>query len=281
MRTIKTTAFFALLVSFFLTSCTEVIELDLNEGDAQRLVVNGWFTNVPGKQRVDLTLTTSYFEPEVAPKVTGALVSVTDGTTIWNLDETAAGIYQPADEVVGEPGNTYTVNIEYEGEMYTASAFMRASNPIDSINVRILDPLEEFGFPADPYYSVRLWTEEPEGLGDAYIWYTYVNGEGIRDTLRELTIAEDSPFDGGTVEDLEIDFVDIESEAIMGDTLLLEQWNIGFDSYEILNEILTQTAFQGGIFDAPPANVSTNISNGALGLWGVASVESKQTIINE
>ncbi|MGB0422708.1 MAG: DUF4249 domain-containing protein [Flavobacteriales bacterium] len=281
MRSIKTTVLYTLLASFILTSCTEPIQLDLNEGDAQRLVVNGWFTNVPGKQRVDLTLTTSYFEPEVAPKVSGALVSVTDGTTTWNLNEVEPGIYQPAPEVVGEPGNTYTVNIEHNGKEYNASAFMRDSNPIDSLHVRILDPLEEFGFPDDPYYSVRLWTQEPEGLGDAYMWYTYVNGEGIRDTLRELTIGDDSPFDGALVENIEIDYVDIESEAVMGDTLLLEQWNIGFDSYEILNEILTQTAFQGGIFDAPPANVSTNISNGALGMWGVASIESKQTIINE
>lgn len=281
MRTIKTTVLFALLASFALTSCTEVIDLDLNEGDAQRLVVNGWFTNVRGKQRVNLTRTTSYFEPEVAPRVIGALVSVTDGTTTWNLDEVEPGIYEPDDDVVGAPGNTYTVNIEHEGEMYTASAFMRASNPIDSINVIVVDPLEEFGFPGDLYYSVRLWTQERPGLGDAYLWYTYVNGAGIRDTLRELTIAEDSSFDGGLVENLEIDFVDIDSEAVMGDTLLLEQWNVGFDSYEILNEILTQTAFQGGIFDAPPANVSTNVSNGALGLWGAASVEIKQTIINE
>ena len=281
MRIIKNTLFLAFLASFVFTSCTEVIQLDLNEGDAQRLVVNGWFTNVPGKQRVDLTLTTSYFEPEVAPKVSGAIVTVTDGTTTWNLDETEPGTYQPDDGVVGAPGNTYTVNIEYEGENYTASADMRESNPIDSIHVRALDPLEEFGFPGDPYYSVRLWTLEPEGLGDAYIWYTYVNGVGIKDTLRELTISEDGPYDGGLVENVEIDFVDMESEAVMGDTLLLEQWNIGFDSYEVLNEILNQTAFQGGIFDAPPANVSTNISNGALGLWGAASIESKETIIME
>ncbi|NQX91578.1 MAG: DUF4249 domain-containing protein [Flavobacteriales bacterium] len=280
MKTIQKTllAFAAIAL---LASCTEVIDLELNEGEAQRLVVNGWFTDVPGRSRVDLTLTTSYFQNEAAPRVSGALVSVTDGTTTWTLSEVSPGVYQPASDVVGEPGNTYTLNIEHEGENYEASAFMRASNPMDSINVRILDPLEEFGFPADPYYSVRLWTQEPEGLGDAYVWYTYVNGEGIRDTLNELTIVEDSFYDGSYVSDLEIDFVDIETEAVQGDTLLLEQWNIGIDSYEVLQEILNQTDFQGGIFDAPPANVRTNISNGALGLWGAATIVTKETIITE
>ncbi|MEO0403477.1 MAG: DUF4249 domain-containing protein [Bacteroidota bacterium] len=264
-----------------LASCTEVIDLELNEGDAQRLVVNGWFTDIPGRSQVDLTLTTSYFQNEAAPRVSGALVSVTDGTTTWPLSEVTPGVYQPEPDVVGEPGNTYTINIEYDGENYEASARMRASNPMDSIQVEILDPLEEFGFPGDPYYSVRLWTQEPEGLGDAYVWYTYVNGEGIRDTLRELTIVEDSFYDGAYVSDLEIDFVDIDTEAVQGDTLLLEQWNIGFDAYEVLQEILNQTDFQGGIFDAPPANVRTNISNGALGLWGAATIETKETIIQE
>lgn len=280
MKNLRTLFLFTILVAT-ISSCTEVIELELNEGDAQRLVVNGWFTDQPGRSRVDLTLTTSYFENQAAPRATGAIVSVTDGTTTWPLTEDEPGVYTPEDGVVGEPGNTYTINIDYDGEEYQASAEMRASNPMDSINVRILDPLEEFGFPEDPYYSVRLWTQEPAGQGDAYLWYTYVNGFGIRDTLRELTLVEDSFYDGAYVEDLEIDFVDIETEAITGDTLLLEQWNIGYDSYLILFEILNQTEFQGGIFDAPPANVSTNLNNGALGLWGAATIVEKETIITE
>ncbi|MDP4586986.1 MAG: DUF4249 domain-containing protein [Flavobacteriales bacterium] len=274
--------FFALMsLIVVLSSCQEVIELDLNEGDAQRLVVNGWMTDQPGRQRVDLSLTTSYFFNEAPPRVSDAVVSVTDGTDTWVFTEDEPGTYRPAADVVGEAGKTYVLNIEYAGETYNAAATLRASNPMDSIYVRYFDPLEEFGFPADPYYSVRLWTEEPEGEGDAYLWYTFVNGFGIRDTLRELTLVEDSFYDGALIEDLEIDFVDIGTEAVTGDTLRLEQWNIGLESYEVLNSILNQTEFQGGLFDAPPANVQTNLSNGALGLWGAASIVEKSTIITE
>lgn len=278
----KNTPFFALAsLLVILSSCQEVIELDLNEGDAQRLVVNGWMTDQPGRQEVQLSLTTSYFFDEEPPTVSDAIVTVSDGSETWTFTEVEPGTYRPGSEVVGEAGKTYTLNIDHEGETYQASATLRASNPMDSIYVRFFDPEEEFGFPADPYYSVRLWTEEPAGEGDAYLWYTFVNGFGIRDTLRELTLVEDSFYDGAMIEDLEIDFVDIGTEAVTGDTLRLEQWNIGLESYEVLISILNQTDFQGGLFDAPPANVQTNVSNGALGLWGAASIVEKTTVITE
>jgi hypothetical protein len=72
---IYTLAIFAL----FNTSCTERIELELNSDEHVRLVVEGWITNQQKAHSVKLTTTTSYFENEAAPKVSGAVVSITDG----------------------------------------------------------------------------------------------------------------------------------------------------------------------------------------------------------
>ncbi|MDG1766705.1 MAG: DUF4249 family protein, partial [Flavobacteriales bacterium] len=108
--------FLAFTGLILLSSCQEVIELDLNEGDAQRLVVNGWMTDQPGRQRVDLSLTTSYFLNEAPPRVSDAIVSVTDGTATWVFTEEEPGTYRPEADVVGEAGKTYVLNIEYAGE---------------------------------------------------------------------------------------------------------------------------------------------------------------------
>ncbi|MFT4682894.1 MAG: hypothetical protein ACJAU0_001915 [Flavobacteriales bacterium] len=271
--------FFALTALFF-ASCTERIDLDLNDQDGKRLVVEGWFTDEEKQHEVELTWTTSFFLNEAAPRVQGALVNITDGETTWDLTESAPGIYLTP-EVAGIPSTTYTINIEVEGENYTASSFMRPVAPIDSLHVRELDPFEEFGFPGDPYYSVRLWTQELPGTGDRYMWITYVNGESVRDTLRELTFVDDELYDGAYVEDLEIDYLEIESEATLGDTVFIEQYNIGEAAYDIFIGIMNETEWNGGLFDAPPANVETNLSNGALGYWGAAGVSTKSTIIAE
>lgn len=273
---------FAILPVFLLlASCTERIDLELNEDGNQRIVVDGWFTDQEQQHEVKLTWTTSYFSNQAAPPVEGAFLTISDGENTIELNEEEPGIYKTP-VTAGTPGNTYTLTIEHQDEVYEASSFMRPVAPIDSLHVRVLDPLEEFGFPGDPYYSVRIWTQELPGQGDYYMWQTYVNSFGVRDTLRELTFIDDQLYDGVYVEDVEVDFLSIEDgEATPGDTVFIEQYNIGADAYNIFIGIMNETDWNGGLFDAPPANVETNLTNGALGYWGAAGMSTAETVITE
>lgn len=267
-------------VAVLLSACTERIDLELNDDGNRRIVVDGWFTDKEEQHEVKLTYTTSYFANQPAPPVEGALLSISDGETTINLQEEVPGIYRTP-VIAGEPGKTYTLTIEHEGEVFTASSFMRDSAPIDSLHVRVLDPEEEFGVPFDPYYSVRIWTQESPGLGDCYMWRTFVNGEALRDTLREVSFTDDNLFDGVYVADTEVDFLEIDKDASFGDTVRIEQFNIGQEAYDIFIGIMNETEWNGGLFDAPPANVETNVSNGGLGYFGAASVQIAETVIEE
>lgn len=273
-------SFLLLALAVIFSACTERIELELNDDGNRRIVVDGWFTDREEQHEVKLTWTTSYFANQPAPPVQGALLNISDGETEIELTEEAPGIYRTP-VTAGEPGKTYTLTIEYDGEVYTASSEMRLSPEIDSLHVRILDPQEEFGVPFDPYYSVRIWTQELPGTGDCYMWRTYVNGESVRDTLRELSFIDDNLYDGVYVADTEIDFLEIEDEATIGDTVRIEQFNIGQQAYDIFIGIMNETDWNGGLFDAPPANVETNLTNGALGYFGAASVREAETVIQE
>ncbi|MFT5185077.1 MAG: hypothetical protein ACI84C_002213 [Flavobacteriales bacterium] len=270
----------AIAVLAILQSCTERIELDLNDEDSQRMVVEGWITNEEMKHEIELTETTSYFFEEAAPRVSGATVTITDGDSTWDLDEEEPGKYRTP-LITPQTDKWYTLTINHDGEEYTATSYMRPTFPLDSLNVRVLDPLEEFGFPADPYYSVRIWTQEVPGTGDSYMWTMNVNSESVRDTLNELSFVNDDLYDGIYVPDVEIHSLEIDIEATIGDTVEVIQWNIGREGYDVFVGILNETAFNGGLFDAPPANVNTNISNGAVGYFGAAGVTRRSTIINE
>ena len=67
------------LSAFFGTACTESLDVDLNEGENNRLVVAGEITNEPGPYSVRLTRSTSYFYNQPAPAELGAIVTISDG----------------------------------------------------------------------------------------------------------------------------------------------------------------------------------------------------------
>ncbi len=270
-----------LVVLVFLTcilsSCEEKIDLDLNEDEEfQRLVVEGWFTDEPGKQRVDLTLTTSYFQNQLAPRAEGAIVSVTDGETTWDYSETAPGIYETEDGVAGEPGKTFTLSIEYKDMDYSTESYMRPTAPIDSIAFEFIEEEEE---DLPDYYDVFIWMQELPGIGDSYMWLTEINGHPLRDTLTELSFETDEIYDGNYIEGVQIEYIDLINDMGAGDEFTITQYNIGTEAYDVFIGIMNETDWNGGLFDAPPANVNTNLTGGALGYWGAAGVSSRSGIL--
>lgn len=256
-----------------LSSCTKRIDIDLNTLENQRLVVEGWVTNQMQQHQVELTLTTDYFDTQVPPPAINALVTISDGSQTWNLTEEEPGIYRTP-EFAGEFGKTYTLNIDWSDENYTASSLLREVAPIDSMDFEYIDPLEEFGFEGDPWFDLLLWTYELEGEGDSYFWNIEVNGEPIRESLSDLSFVNDDLYDGNPISGIPVDALTYEEEAVEGDHIYIEQWNIGREAYDIFEAIMIETNWRGGLFDTPPANVQSNISNGALGYFGAAGISS-------
>ena len=274
MLVMKTTSKYILglcAVLLGLSSCTEKIDLELDEQKFQRLVVDGWVTNEAQKHRVKLSLTTSFFDKESVPVATGATVTISDGSTTWPLVEETPGNYYTAATAQGEVGKTYTLNVDYEGELYTASSYLRPVPQIDSVSYFL--NTEE---PDDPFYELYLYTEEPDGIGDYYMWRVSNNGEALRDSLREIVYVEDTFVDGNYITAWNFDNID----AVIGDSIKVDQMSITKDAYETFNAILLETEFRGGLFDSPPANVQTNVSNGALGFFGTSAVSSYSFVIN-
>lgn len=253
-------------------SCTKRIELELNDDNNRRLVVDAWFTSINKQHEVRLTETTSYYATEEAPKVSGAVVKITGPDVNETLIEEAPGVYRTS-SIAGTIGNTYTLTIEHDGETYEASGFMRDCAPIDAVTVEFEEVEEEEEVDVDGWYVVYINTQELPGLGDDYMWFTYINGEPLRDTLSEIFFVTDQFYDGIYIEEADIEYLESPGEASAGDVLRIEQLNIGRAGFEVLNGIMNETQWNGGLFDAPPANVATNISGGALGFFGVAGAQ--------
>lgn len=257
------------LVLVSLASCTKIIDLDLNDDENQRLVVDAVFTTLPLEHQVKLNITANYFSAEVPPVATGATVSVTDGVNVINFLETEPGIYK-TDSLARALSNTnYTLNISYNGVDYTAQNYCDSVPKLDSVLVEYVPATQN----DKAYHKIRISTQEKLGYGDYYAWQIYVNGVLDNDTITEQISTDDGFFPDGTYFNMfELTRM---RDLNPGDTIMVAQHAISKETYEAYFAILLQTAFRGGIFDTPPADVPTNLSEGAVGLFA-ASGESRK-----
>lgn len=252
-------------------SCTEEIEFDLNQQEFDRLVVEAEFSNIDKRHIIKLSRTTSFYDPGFIPAERGAEVFIsTSDNKIIPFFETGSGYYQ-SDSVFAELNKSYTLNIKtYEGNIYTATERIKRTSPIDSMASEYLDFAE--------IYNLNIYTQEPAGKGDHYMWRIYVDDLLINDTLRYLALTNDDFVDGayingGTIYQLRKESFKNKDSIVVG----IETIAITEEFYDFIFAALLETEFRGTPFDGPPANVPGNISNGALGYFSVLNISNRYT----
>ena len=263
---------YILSLSIILSSCTERIDFELNDGNNNRLVVEGGISSEYTKHKIILSRTTSYFYNEDIVYEYDAEVSITDGDTIiYFSDNNNDGIYE-TDSLAGKLGKTYTLNIKLlDGEEYSASAYLKPLNTeMDLLAYLYTDTLYEYTNKF--YYYIFFSMQEPQGEGDYYMWELFMDGELISDVLREKAFSDDAVFDGKYLEFINI--FSINEDKIENDITMvgIKMSSVPKERYDYHFAVLLETDFRGGMFDGPPANIPTNISNNALGLFWAADV---------
>ncbi|MBD3635749.1 MAG: DUF4249 domain-containing protein [Crocinitomicaceae bacterium] len=264
-----------LLLLTGIISCTKEIDIELEEGD-RRLVVDAWFTTQQKTHEIRLSQTSDYFSQEETPKVSGADVQIAGGGDLWTFSEVSPGIYHSDDPLAhAKLGNTYTLSITYDGQNYSATDYCDTVPSLDQIALSANYDQNN----ALDWYDILVWTTELPGYGHWYCWRVLVNSEYVKDTLSEISIESDEYLgDGLTFQSFPIEWIDAD-EVVSGDTVRLEQHNISKQTYDAFIAILSETEWKGGIFDSPPANVPSNISNDGLGVFVVSAVSEAEVIV--
>lgn len=269
-----TTTHSILLVLITLFSCTKELDIELEEGE-RRLVVDAWFTTEQKTHEIRLSQTANYFSNEPTPLVSGADVNITGGNEVFTFSEVSPGVYHSEPTAYAKLGTTYTLNVDYNDESFVATDYC---DTVPSLDTMILYPYYDDEGVLEGY-DFLIWTKELAGYGHYYVWRVLKNGEYIQDTLNEITIESDEYLgDGLEFEAYPIDYVEL-SQIQSGDVLTLEQHNISKQTYDSFIAILTETEWKGGIFDSPPANIPSNISNNGLGVFVVSPIVSMDVVV--
>lgn len=267
------------IIYLLINSCTEVIELDLDSAEKKSLVVEGYLTDQKKIHQVKLTRTSDYFVNQAANPELGAIVTISNEDTIFNLiDVDNNGVYLTDKELAGVAGKTYLLNIQLSnGEVYTAESYLKPVSPMDSIKYeyrRSDDPFDE-----ELYYHINIFVQEPYTKGDCYQWELYIDGNHESDTLRNKNFVSDEFVNGNYFANWSV--YQIEEEKIVNDTSLikLQMLSISKEEYDFKWAIMLETDFSGGGFNGPPANIPTNISNGARGFFSTSAVTEDSLLI--
>ncbi|MEL7002619.1 MAG: DUF4249 domain-containing protein [Bacteroidota bacterium] len=276
----------ALLVLY--TSCEEQIELDLPTPPS-RLVVEGRVERIMNEatyeQQIVLSTLNDFFDQSQTPRVNDATVSVTDSKEnvyTYQLDPETPGRYINAD-LKGEVGETYTLNIEWNGQLYQAEETLVSVPSLD----QVYQQFEEGNAFEDEGIKVAIDFTDPGDQENYYFWELFSEGNNIITAdpgNSGNVIAKDEFYNGQTIVGY---FPNEERVFLPGDEVVVRHIGISKANYDYLFLLFEQTGQTGQLIDVPPAFIRGNIRNLttpddlALGYFGASEVDQEILVITE
>jgi len=271
----------SILLYLVFQACEEEIQLELNNPENQRIVVEGRITNEFRHQQVRLTQTLSYFQNEPAPALTIAEVYILEEETGIQYplvpDTDSIGLYV-SEEMRGKVGETYSLIIDHDGESYKATSYLDTVLRLDSMKYKY-ELYNYFGFQFG-VYNLLLSAFEPPPEGQFYKMDFYINDTLYTEKLEESVYLSDFMIDNTYLDTVTIYGIPQEYIKLDTNVIKLEVLSISEDEIYFISELLNETYGNGSIFSGPPSNIRSNVLNTSGGLDGIGffGASAKSTI---
>lgn len=251
-----------------LFGCEKEIQLDL-EGVESKYVIEAVLTDQEGGCKVLISKTKNFEEDNTRITVSDAIVSITQGDTNYELEETSAGTYELA-TLKGEQNQTYELNVKIGEESFTATSTMPALVNMDSLYIS-----EEYIF--DKTYKLpTIDFMDPPAMGNNYRFVIYVNN-----VKKKQLFTFNDELSNGRANAIRLylhvgeDDENPENERIAsGDLVRVEMLNIDLPVYKYFFSL--ENSATGENQSATPANPVTNIKGGALGYFSAHTFQQKE-----
>ncbi|WP_369995919.1 DUF4249 domain-containing protein [Winogradskyella sp.] len=245
----KRTIYVFMMFILFL-GCEDVIDVNLNEAQP-RLVIEAsinWLKNTTGnEQNIKLSLSSPFYDDDIVP-ANNATVIITDenNTTFIFTENNETGIYTN-NNFIPAIDRTYTLTIDYNNEVYTATETLKSVVPIDYVEQN-----NDGGFAGEDIELKAYYTDPANE--DNYYFFEFISDIPVTPTLE---VYEDEFTNGNqifgyyTEEDLE-----------PGDIVTIRNYGVSQQFYEFMFILLQQSSDEGGgPFETQPATVRGNCIN--------------------
>ncbi len=269
MKTIR--KFTIVLAVLFLTGCEDVISVDLDTA-APKLVIDAsidWVKGTTGnEQKIKLSTTTGYYS-STFPTVSGATITVENtASAIFDFIETAGTGEYICNNFQPVMGETYTLTILLNGEIYTATETLTG---VPSIEAEVIQN-NDAGFGGD---EVEILTKFQDNATEQnnYLFSHKSN----RVAFPEYEV-EDDENDNGNLITMYYSNKDLKP----GDLMNIKLYGISRRYYEYFNKLLLASGGDSGPFPSTPVAVrgniinETNFNNFAFGYFRLSEVDVKK-----
>lgn len=250
-----------------LMACEELIDQPVQSEDSKMLIVEGILTNEKKNHVIKLSRPSATQNARQLP-ASGAIVRVIEGNTIYLVNESPAGSGNYLTEAMrAVSGRAYILYIQYQGKEYFAQDSPVPVEPLSKLDYRKVIDLYALNF-------------NQSGTGPNFIDHdiTWKNTASCASgTSCEGRIVF---YDLKTVDVNEL-FKPSKQEFVFpqGTTIIRKKYSCSPAFQIFLRSVLSETEWRGGVFDVQRANATTNLSNGAIGFFAVATVVGDTTVI--
>jgi hypothetical protein len=253
-----------------LNSCEEVIQVDLDDSEAQ-IVIEANISNNPEDNLVTITKSTDFYTPSEYETVNGAEITVTSETgETFIFTEVENGRYVNT-ALNPQVGRTYTMSVNTGNEIYTASSTMQDPLIMDSITV----VGEETPFQDELFYEYSVYFQDNLGQEDFARFRIFIN-----DVMQVGSFRYDDRLTDGNYIDFNRFFFEPKEDILPGDVVTIEMLTIDKFTFEYFDTLRRVIASGRGPFSSTsPSNPITNWSNGALGYFSVNSKDVQSVVI--
>lgn len=258
------------ILLFLITACAKEADWTPKESSQEIIIVEGTITNESRTQYIKLHH--SQTDQNVSPvPVSGAEVIINNVDSTWQLyeDPEEAGKYISESLIVAQLGKNYSLIILYQNHFYSALSYMVPGKTF-------LELSYEKNEDDDLYhinYVASAFEEDDPAMWEIQVDWSSVPGyQGfpIEETRKRLLFYTLTTLDVSQI------FAPLVEEISFpaGTKINQRRYSLNPQHADFVRSLLLETSWQGGVFPSDPANVITNLSEGAMGYFGVCAVNS-------
>jgi len=214
----------------------------------------------------------------IARAVSGAEVIISNEELTYQLKEDTgtSGKYVTDSVATAQFDKNYSLIVLYEGKVYSAQANMIAGKTFQELSYSKNDDDDLYHI---DYVASEFETEDPAMWEILIDWSAVLGYENVSpdDCMKKLLFYTLPTLDVSQVFSPTVEQVSFP----LGTKIEQRRYSLSGDHAAFARTLLLETSWQGGAFPSDPSNVSTNLSNGALGYFGVCAVNSLSLTVTQ
>lgn len=264
-----------LIIALVLAGCEAETDWPLQMGSHNFIVVDGIITNENKIQIVRLSKPVDNLNDIPAP-VTGATVIVSLQDSVFNFHESPKnpGTYVSNTEFAGQKNKIHSLFITVGGNVYSAKANMETGILFAPVSYTANKETKL-------YHITKVYNNEfnPNRPAMFEILLNWSKVPGFQNADPEACKARLLYYILPTLDVSQVFAPAIEQVNFPAGTTIVEnRYSLTAEHAEFIRELLSETTWQGGLFNSAAANIPTNLSPGAVGFFGASAVTSRTEI---